>query len=149
MLNIIRERWPLFKKNLPSIIFLSLCNAWWSFNFPMITKLGAPWSIIMGFGMCTLSLWMTFYIFLFPEEFATSFKLDHLNDTPYSKIAKMIIRIVQIGSCNAVMFIAWYQDWHGMSNTYYAMLYAYCIIGFALMYRAVSRYETDIQECEQ
>ena len=148
MLNIIRERWPLFQKNWPSILFVALVQLWWGVTFPVITKLGAPWNIIMGLFSGVFGLWIALYVFLFPEKFAPGFTLSYLNKTASPKTAKIITHAVRISTFSAGMFIVWYKKWYGMSNSWYAMLYASSIMMFALIYRASSRYEASIQECE-
>ncbi|MDR3551022.1 MAG: hypothetical protein P4L31_06430 [Candidatus Babeliales bacterium] len=139
-MNISQERLSKFKQELVPIIYLSMVQVWWSFNFPAFTRLAAPWSTMLSVIMSVVSIVLCIYIFTYADTYAPMFNLRYSpNLDRIGRIYRNIERISIMAIFFIIMFIVWYNDLYGMSNKNYAFCYANMIITFALMARAANR----------
>jgi len=104
-------------------------------------RLGPPLSTIVNLGMTVFSVIVYIYIFSYADTYAPHFNLAYLDDVPepYRSILKNLERIVFITFVLVVMFYQWYTDYHRMSNLRYAVIYAYEVVFFMLIARAINR----------
>ena len=142
LLNGLKGRWPQFRQECISIVYLSCVHVWWSFNFPAYVRLGTSWSAILGVIASIGATFLTLYIFLFPEKHPPY--LNFVDVAPSMRLFTNILRACNVALFHAMAFFVWYNDLYGMSNFYYCLCYAHFYISFVLMHRAVQRYKYKI-----
>lgn len=131
--------WPKFKQELLPILFLSLVQIWWNFNFPFFMRLGTPWNSMTAICSSIVSTALIIYAFSCVKGYPRRFNGDGLEKEPYDFIFKNIDRICFAIVANTGMFFIWYNDVYSMSNLQYFLFYAYGFIMFALLHRAMNR----------
>ena len=128
-----------FKQELPSIILISILQAWWHFNFPYFIRLGQPWNFIASLTVTILCIIACTYMFSHADQYAKTFRLDYLDEAPeplrsnlklFSKIAATIIPLT-------MFWYSWHIDYYGMSNLHYAGMYSCTFLIFILFYKAM------------
>jgi hypothetical protein len=140
-MNISRERWAKFKQELNSIIVVSIFQIWWNFNFPAFMRLDDSMRFILGISMSVISTFVFIYVFSSADKYAPYYNLEGFNEGPeeYRDIFKNIYRIGLIALTHIVIFYIWHNNIYGMSNLYYAILYAHCLISRVLIAKAINR----------
>lgn len=139
-MNISQERLSKFKQELIPILYLSIVQIWWSFNFPPFIKLGAPWNTMLGVIISIVCILLYMYMFTYADTYAPMFNLGYSPKLDrIGRIYKNIERAWIIAIAHISLFIVWYNDLYGMSNAYYVFCYVNLIITFVLMARAVNR----------
>lgn len=144
-MNIFEGRLSQLKQELLPLLYLSLVQIWWNFNFPAFVRLGNPLSYIVSVSMSIISTLAFISVFLFPEKYAPSFNFEYLDAAPNASILKKIHSIWLIIVINFSMFFLWYKDFYGMSNTYYILCYTHWIITFVLIAQAIDRYNNKVK----
>lgn len=136
-MNELVNRWSKFKQELPSILYLSVTQIWWNFQFPAIIRLGTPSSTIISITLSVLTTCFYIILFLDRDKYAAQMDCDFLinNSISYRSFSKWIMLTA---ACFTMLFV-WYIDFYHMSNMFYALFYTHCFIAFVLFYRAVYR----------
>jgi hypothetical protein len=133
------DRWLQFKRELYSMIFISIIHIWWCFNFPPINRAGAPLNIIISISSSVIGVLMYAYMFTYPEKCFPKWDNSYLENTPSGKQLKIFRLIFVILSGNVGAFIIWYKDVYRMPTIFYGFSYIYCCITFALLWKANKR----------
>jgi len=139
IITITKNRWPQFKQELLPIAYVCIVQTWWHFYSPPFIKIKS-FSPLLGIILTTLSYLFCISAFIFPEKYAASFTLKHLDHAPAADSLKMMHRTIRTTVVIICMFLLWYSDIWGMPNTFYAILYAHSAIAYLLMARAVKKY---------
>lgn len=139
-MNSLKEKLHQLKQELIPLLYISIIQIWWNFNFPAFKRLGSPLNTLVGIGMSIISTIAYISIFIFPEKHAPSFNLEYLNNAPNKSFLKQIHRIALTLFLFCTMFVFWYKDLYQMSNTYYILCYVHWIIVFLLIAHTISRY---------
>lgn len=105
-------------------------------------RLGKPLSAIVSLGLSILCTLGYIIIFTRVDSFFNLNYLDYLDEAPepYGVILRDIYKVLLILTNIIAMFVLWYKDYYGMSNTWYALLYTYWLVAFLLIFRAKYRH---------
>ena len=141
-MNMLDKRWSNLKREFFSVIFLSLIQVWWCFNFPFFMRAEYPWRFILSFVTSIISVSGILFLFMFIDRLAPAIKLEHIDSSPYPSQSKKNNIMVRIMVAFFALFFTWYKDLYGMSNTHYAFFYLTWLIMFILVYRAAHRVES-------
>jgi hypothetical protein len=138
-MNILKGRWTKFKRELPSIIYISTVQIWWNFNFPAWVNLKAPWNTILGVSMSIGTTIVYIFIFSFADKSAPHFNLEYLDKAPNGQLFKNIERTIILTIVHVAIIYEWYYDFFHMPNIYYVLLYVHYLSFFVLIFRAINR----------
>ncbi len=139
-MNIFEGRWSKIKQELLPIIYLSVIQIWWSFNFPLYARAGAPWTTILGVGMSILGVVMYAIIFSSPQKFVTYLKFDQIDEALlYGHIIKKFMRLWMVIVGFLTMLIMWYKNVYHMPSVYYVLIYIHFTVFYILLFRAANR----------
>lgn len=138
-MNIFQERWPKFKQELFPILFLSIVQIWWNFNFPAFMRLATPWYIMVAICSSIVSTVLIMYAFLCAKTYPRRFNAESLDKQSYDSIFKNFDKICLILVAHITILLMWYNDVYGMSNLQYFLFYMYGFMMFALLHRAMNR----------
>ncbi|HJZ24576.1 MAG TPA: hypothetical protein VJ201_09080 [Candidatus Babeliales bacterium] len=141
-MNILDKRCQNLKREFFSVIFLSLIQIWWCFNFPAFMRAEYPWRLILSFSTSIISIAGILFLFMFIDQIAPVIKLEHIDSSPNPSLSKIIYIMACITAAFLALFFAWYKDLYGMSNTHYALFYFTWLIIYILVYRAAYRIES-------
>jgi len=141
MNEIVDRRWLRFKREFPSIIFLSAISVWDVFHFSSRINLDGPLNNVLLFIKISFSVILIVYLFTSIDKFAPYIKLEHIKDSPYVSAAKnkQVSILALIVGASIVMFFAWYTNFLAMPNSYYIFVCTYFVLMWALLYRAACR----------
>ena len=141
-MNILKDRWPQFKQELPTFLYLSILQIWINFNFPPLVRLPSPWNIVVPILLSVFCVVSYLFILAFPD--AVSFIIDDIlslaNQTPNPVLFKRLYIAFLALIYHAMYFFMWYKNYYGMSNSWYIILYVFYATIFVLLYRAIARY---------
>ncbi len=138
-MNIFEERLPKLKQELWPILFLSIVQIWWNFNFPGFMRLQSPWNIIIAFCSSIASTALIIYAFSCVNKHTRRFNAESLEKQSYDFIFKNLDTICLALVAHIAIFLIWYNDVYGMSNQQYLLFYVHGFIMFVLLHRATKR----------
>lgn len=152
-MDIVKNRWPQFKQELLTFIYLSTIQVWINFNFPTFIKQVHPFNIIIPTLLSIICISIYLLILIFPETL--SFIIDDtLNSAEYllssaSQTSNpLLFKRIYIGFLvvlfHAVYLYNWHRNYYGLPNIWYIILYVHSISIFILIYKAFQRYKNKI-----
>lgn len=128
------------KHNIVEIVSLSIIQVWFSFWFPVYTRLGAPLNLIASSLVSIVGIACIIYLFSCPQEMIFSlFHLRSLEDIPRKERYRSISIMWSFVVFHVVMLFIWYVDACAMNGIYYLIFYFYWILLLFLLYRASNK----------
>ncbi len=138
-MNIFKERRSTLVNELPSIVYLSVVQLWWNFNWPSYVRLGYPLSLIVGIALSILMVPLIVDMFTDIESYSDMFSLKFLDDEQHPEMIKKIFHMCMLIIFNGWFLYLYHIDFFGMSHWYYLLFMLHCKIWIVLLYRAYKR----------
>ena len=142
-MNIFKGRWPQFKQELPTILYLLIIQIWLNFNCPFVRWFPYPWNLIVASALCVICAFLYIYNFVFPEKYAPLVNLEFLDDFPNPTFFKKLFWAWKLFVATVVYLFMWKKDYWHMSFAWYLLCYLHYIVTIFLMYKAIKRYQNN------
>ncbi len=138
-MSIFTLRWSRLRRELDSIVFLSVIHVWWSFNLPAYARLEEPYGTLVGTGVSIFGIILYAFIFSHPDVCVARLKFEQIDTQLCGHDFKNFIQVTLWSFFIASWIVVWYKDFYRMPSICYALLYGYYAVFFALLWRAAAR----------
>lgn len=137
-MNLIR-----LKRELPSLIYLSIAQTYLNFTFPVFIRLGKPYNLIIPFFLSIFCIFIYIYLLGFSKGLVGFHHQEYFNDVPNElrnkiKLSEKIWLAI-IG--NLTFLYMWYYNIYNIHPIYYLIYYLHSFITVLIIGRAVKGYE--------
>ena len=133
-MNLIR-----LKRELPSLIYLSIVQTYLNFTFPVFIRLGKPLNLIIPLALSIFCIFIYVYLLGFSKGLVGFHHQEHFDNAPTEIRDKLKIyeNIWLIIIAHLMLLYTWYYNIYNIHSIFYLIYYLHSFITILLIGRAV------------